>query len=83
MSDHNLNNVRKMAREKPAQLYNGDIIATLDAMLTEAERQRDVLGGIWGRISCAVHALDGKGDNTGVDDVIARIQAIAADRELP
>jgi hypothetical protein len=34
---------------------------------------RDVLGNIWGRVSCAVHAIDGKGDNTGVDDVIARL----------
>jgi hypothetical protein len=36
------------------------------------------LGNVFGRISCAVHAADGKGDNTPADDVVARITALAA-----
>lgn len=63
---------RAAAAEKAADL-SADLMRA-------AVRERDTLANAFGRISAALNHLDGKGDNTDHEDVIARIAMLLVKR---
>lgn len=59
----------------------GAMVKAATAALPKAETQPtelDALRNTWGRVSAAVDAIDHKGDNTSIDDVLARLAVLKA-----